>query len=480
MLCLLVVVVIGAGVVYLWSRSQHAPTVHRPPAQQPVFKPVVGDFSGSDDDDPEVTVQQGLVPGFQFKVGGYTLSGSVDDAQSGQPVAGAVVWIDLPPQKGQRTSVSLHTVTDTQGNYQFVHLAIDSYTLVASRYYDEGDGHFYAERVFPSVMLSGNRANLKLSLTPIPIPGKRTVATGQAKNVIMIDLRGFYAASLLSDPLLLSQTQNLRAFLRQSDVAQSVLLPYGWRPLDQYALLTGSYPQWATYDPWPNVVPWGEPDAIDTTFWLTGGRSTHLFGQESIFDVAKSYGMQTNVVAGGDYILSDSTTRSLDLLQQSSSFDANRWLTQTEDAVSQGEQQANGFMLYAELASLAPGSANSSPDAQGDDYQQALLRADQTFGQFLTWLGQEGLLHNTLIVLTTSQAQANHTDADNFYGMGTTGQGSSKETFLALSGPGICAGSVDNTPYSAFGVAPTIMHELGLPAPAEARIAIPFAERRCG
>jgi phosphoglycerol transferase MdoB-like AlkP superfamily enzyme len=108
-----------------------------------------------------------------------------------------------------------------------------------------------------------------------------------------------------------------------------------------------------------------------------------------------------------------------------------------------------------------------------------LLRADQTFGQFLTWLGQQGLLRNSLIVLTTSQAQANHTDADNFYGMGPTGQGSSKETLLALSGPGICGGTVDNTVYSAFGVAPTIMHVIGLPAPAEARLSAPFPERGC-
>src|SRR5207302_6845314 len=130
-----------------------------------------------------------------------------------------------------------------------------------------------------------------------------------------------------------------------------------------------------------------------------------------------------------------------------------------------GAQQANGLLLYSELAPLPQDAGTSSPDAPGDDYQQALLQADTTFGQFLAWLGQEGFLHNTLIALTTSQAQANHTDADNFYGMGSTGQGSSKQTLLALSGPGICSGSVDDAAYSSFIIAPVIMQSIGLPAP---------------
>jgi membrane-anchored protein YejM (alkaline phosphatase superfamily) len=190
--------------------------------------------------------------------------------------------------------------------------------------------------------------------------------------------------------------------------------------------------------------------------------------------------MQTSVVAGGDYILSDATTRNLDLLQRSSSFDANGWLSQVQDAVLSGEQQENGFLLYAELAPLPSSDASSSPDAQGDSYQQALLQADQAFGRLLAWLGQEGLLHNTLIVLTTSQAQANHTDADNFYGMGSTGQGTSKQTILALSGPGTCASSSVNTAaYSSFIIAPAIMQASGLPAPAESRLHSPFQRGRC-
>lgn len=476
--CLLTLTLLGGSLTYIWLRLQRPPAATlQHTVQHPTFKPVVGDVNDPEGDDPDITVQQALVPGFQFHSGGYTLSGHVLDAQSGQAVLDAVVWIDLPVTKGQPTSIPLHAVTDAGGNYQFVHLASGTYTVVASRYYDIGDGHYYAQRIFSPLVLKNNLSGLRLPLTAISAPGRRSIVPGQAKNVILIDLRGFYAASLLDDPLLVNETLNLRAFLRRAYVAGSIWQPYGWRPLDQYALLTGTYPGWATYDPWPHPVPWGAPDNIDTTFWFTGGRAAHLFGQESIFDVARGYGMQTSVVAGADYILSDATTRNVDLLQRSSAFDASHWLMQVEDVVLAGEQQRNGFLLYSELASLSSGDASSSPDALGDGYQQALLQADQTFGRFLAWLGQQGLLHNTLIVLTTSQAQANHTDADNFYGMGSTGQGTSKQTLLALSGPGTCPASIDNA--SSFIIAPRIMHSIGLPAPAEARFPSPFKDWNC-
>ncbi len=477
-----IVLLLAASVIYFVQLPHSAPVAQQhPTSQQPTFQPVIGDVNDPEKDDLDITVQQSLIPGFQFRTGGFTLSGSVTDAATGKPVLGAVVWIDLPVVAGQRTSNALHTVTDSSGVFQFMHLAPDQYTVVASRYYNLGDGCYYAERIFPSVIVAGNRSRLVLPLTAVSAPGKRSLLPGQAKNVIMLDLRGFYASSLLADPLLLDQTQNLRTFLRHAAVSSSVWQPYGWRPLDQYALLTGTYPQWATYDPWPHPVAWGMPDNIDTTFWFTGQRSAHLFGQESIFDVAKGYGMQTSVIAGSDYILSDATTRSVDVLQRSTTFDASNWLTQVQDAVLSGAQQRNGFLLYAELASLPASAASSSPSAPGDDYQQALLQADQTFGQLLSWLAHTGVLQQSLVMLTTSQAQANHTDADNFYGMGSTGQGTSKQTMLALSGPGVCAGSIDDTNYASFIIAPTIMQTIGLPAPSEARLHLPlsFQERNC-
>jgi hypothetical protein len=472
--CCLLIAIVLAGISYTWISLRPAAVNYRRQATPaPAFVPVVGEVNDPEDADPDITVEQPLVPGFQFQHGGFQLSGSVRDAQTGRPVINAVVWINMPVQKGRPTSTALHVVTDASGNYQFTHLATGIYTVAASRYYNVGDGRYYAERIFSAIALTGNRSGLILALMPIPAPGKRSFARDRAKNMILIDLRGFYADSLLDDAMLMNLTPNMQAFLQHSYVLKSVWHPYGWRALDQYALLTGTYPQWATFDTWPNPVPWGAPDAIDTGFWLTGGRSAHLFGQESIFDVAKGFGMQTGVVAGADYILSDATTRNLDLLQRSSSLAADRWLAQMEDIVASGMQQENGFLLYGELAPLAQEEMISSPDAQGDEYQRALLIADQTFGQFIDWMGQQGLLQNTLIALTTSQAQANHTDADNFYGMGATGQGTSKQTLLAVSGPLKCGGTTDNKIYPSFVIAPVLMHALGLPAPAEARVEAP-------
>jgi len=71
----------------------------------------VGDVNDPERDDPDITVQQALVPGFQFRKGGYTLGGRVIDAQTGKSVPGAVVWIDLPVTTGRRSSLALHTVT---------------------------------------------------------------------------------------------------------------------------------------------------------------------------------------------------------------------------------------------------------------------------------------------------------------------------------------------------------------------------------
>ncbi len=203
---------------------------------------------------------------------------------------------------------------------------------------------------------------------------------------------------------------------------------------------------------------------------------------------------------GADYILSDATTRNLDLLQQDSTFAPQAGWHKWRMRSLSGAQQANGFALYGELAPLSADDVNASPDASGDAYQQALLQADQTFGQLLAWLGQQGLLQHTLIALTTSQAQANHTDADNYYGMGAAGQGTSKQTLLALSWPGGCKGtnaaawcliplcnglrptaaqSAEQKGtnaaevYSSFVIAPILMHVMGLPAPAEARLAAP-------
>src|SRR5260370_16763598 len=76
-------------------------------------------------------------------------------------------------------------------------------------------------------------------------------------------------------------------------VATQSWTQYGWSPIDHYQIAVGSYPAWRTPDA-PGKV-WGQPDGLDTNIWYGG---TEVFGQESIFDVAKSYGMSTAGIGG--------------------------------------------------------------------------------------------------------------------------------------------------------------------------------------
>src|SRR5438105_11111761 len=75
---IVVCALLGGSVLYAVLRLQAPPRAHpQQIAQAPIFKPVVGDVNDAqDDDDPDVTVQQSLIPGFQFKQGGYTLAGT--------------------------------------------------------------------------------------------------------------------------------------------------------------------------------------------------------------------------------------------------------------------------------------------------------------------------------------------------------------------------------------------------------------------
>src|SRR2546429_1563992 len=184
---------LGGTLSHSWMPLQRpAAVTPQHTVQLPTFKPVVGDVNDPEGDDPDITLQQALVPGFQFRSGGYTLSGQVLDAQTGQPVLGAVVWIDLPVVEGQRTSIPLHAVTDARGNYQFVHLANGIYTVVTSRYYDIGDGRYYAQRIFSPLVLKGNHSGLMLPLTAISAPGRRSIVAGPGKKTFFL-----YPAGLL-------------------------------------------------------------------------------------------------------------------------------------------------------------------------------------------------------------------------------------------------------------------------------------------
>src|SRR5438105_634126 len=108
-LVLVLLVVVAATAVWklaAWPHSTQA--VVALPTPSPTFVPKVGD---ADDVDDGVTVALGTIPTFQFKSGGYTLSGITVDAHTGKTVGGVSIWITLPPALGQRTAPELRSVS---------------------------------------------------------------------------------------------------------------------------------------------------------------------------------------------------------------------------------------------------------------------------------------------------------------------------------------------------------------------------------
>src|SRR2546421_11034921 len=72
--CLVMVLLLVASLAYAFLRPQKTSNQHpTQTVQQPAFKPVVGDVNDPERDDPDITVQQGLVSGFQFRSGGCTV-----------------------------------------------------------------------------------------------------------------------------------------------------------------------------------------------------------------------------------------------------------------------------------------------------------------------------------------------------------------------------------------------------------------------
>ena len=96
----------------------------------PTFVPKVGDVGDLDDG---ITVALGSIPSFQFKSGGYTLSGLTVDARTRRAVGGVSIWITVPSALGQRTAPELRSVSTVTGAFSFSHLAAGKYPLTASR-----------------------------------------------------------------------------------------------------------------------------------------------------------------------------------------------------------------------------------------------------------------------------------------------------------------------------------------------------------
>ena len=415
---------------------------------------------GDTDDLPNGTIKAkrvGLAPG------AASVSGVVTDASTGSPVANAQVGIS----PGAVGATAQYTTTGSDGSYSFSGIASGTYNLSASRYSLSGTQPFYKDAQQMGVNASTS-ATVNFSLTPIPVPGSRTVPTGRAKNLIIVDYDETYHESWFTDAQSMMNNSPATHQLAQNGViASDTWTQYGWSPIDHYQIAVGSYPAWRTPDA-PGKV-WGQPDGLDTNIWYGG---TENFGQESIFDVAKGYGMSTAVIGGNDYPTGHITDANVDQITLGQNINGvpTQWVTEVENFITAHASNPNGFLLYMPVTEAEGRSVEStSPDSSGSLYQQASGWDDQAYGQLQTWLQQNNYTGNTAVSITADEAQNDHTSFDNFYGVGSTGQGTTRHIPFVFSGPGIVSGQSYATTMGIDDMSTNYMYELGLPAPVDSR-----------
>jgi hypothetical protein len=402
-------------------------------------------------------------PRVRLASGNASVSGVVTDASTGQPVANAQVGIS----DGTVGGSAQYTTTVANGSYSFTGIANGTYNLEADRYTISGTQPFYKDAQKMQVSIGGN-ATVNFSLTPIPIPGSRSVPAGRAKNLIIVDFDETYYDSWFTDTQSMANNSPATHQLAQKGVVGSEeWTQYGWSPIDHYQVAVGSYPAWRSPDA-PSKV-WGQPDGLDTNIWYSG---TEVFGQESIFDVAKSHGMSTAVIGGNDYPTGHITDANVDQISLGQNINGvpTQWDTEVENFITSHASNANGFLVYMPVTEAEGSSVeNTSPDTSGSLYQQASSWDDQALGQLYSWLQQNNYTSDTAISITSDEAENDHTNYDNFYGAGSTGMGSTRHVPFVFAGPGVVSGQTYSPVMGIDDLSANYMYELGLPAPIDSR-----------
>jgi len=402
---------------------------------------------------------------FGLAAGNASITGVVKDASTGSPVANAQVGISA----GQVGSTAQYTTTGSDGSYSFSGIASGTYNLSAWRYTINGTQPMYKDAQQVGINVSSSQA-ANFNLTPVAVPGSRSVPAGRAKNLIIADYDETYHESWFSDAQSMVNNSPATHQLAQNGVlATETWTQYGWSPIDHYQIAVGSYPAWRTPDA-PGKV-WGQPDGLDTNIWYGG---TEQFGQESIFDVAKSYGMNTAVIGGNDYPTGHITDSNVDqiTLGQNIKGVPTQWVTEVENFITAHASNPNGFLIYMPITEAEGRSVEStSPDDSSSQglYQQASSWDDQAFGQLRTWLQQNNYTGNMAVSITADEAQNDHTSFDNFYGLGSTGQGTTRHVPFVFSGPGIVSRQTYGTNMGIDDMSVNYMFALGLPAPVDSR-----------
>jgi hypothetical protein len=147
-----------------------------------------------------------------------------------------------------------------------------------------------------------------------------------------------------------------------------------------------------------------------------------------------------------------------------------QWVTEVQNFITANASNPNGFLVYMPVTEAEGLSVEStSPDSSGSLYQQASSWDDQAFGQLDTWLQQNNYTSNTVISITSDEAQNDHTSYDNFYGLGSTGMGTTRHVPFVLSGPGIVSGQTYAGQVGVDDLSANYMYALGLSAPVDSR-----------
>jgi carboxypeptidase family protein len=415
---------------------------------------------GDTDDLPNSSLRS---PRLSLATGSSTVSGVVKDAATGSPVANAQVGISTGTVGGG----AQYTTTASDGSYSFSGIANDTYNLEANRYTISGTQPFYKDAQQMQVTVSGS-ATVNFRLTSIPVPGSRTIPAGRAKNLIIVDYDETYHESWFTDTQSMANNSPATHQLAQNGVvASETWTQYGWSPIDHYQIAVGSYPAWRTPDAPAKV--WGQPDGLDTNIWYSG---TEVFGQESIFDVAKSYGMSTAVIGGNDYPTGHITDANVDQITLGKNINGvpTQWVTEVQNFITANANNPNGFLIYMPVTEAEGRSVEStSPDSSGGLYQQASSWDDQAFSQLNTWLRQNNYTSNTDVSITSDEAENDHTSFDNFYGLGSTGMGTTRHVPFVLAGPGIVSGQSYSATMGIDDMSANYTYALGLPAPVDSR-----------
>ncbi len=474
--------VIALAVLVLAQVMVNSGAVQARPGGRAVF-----DVAGDKDDLPNLPANP--ITCSRATTGQGVVTGTITDVGTGQPIANAYVGIS----PGTVNSFGCYTTTDANGSFTFKKLNAGTYNLSSSRWTVSGTNPLYRDSIVRQIPVGTGTVTVNLSLTPLQAPGYRIIGNANATNLIVMDMDETYYNAWFTDYNSVANpsiTPNVHNIASAGVNAIEEWTQYGYSPIDHYQMATGAYPSWRTPD--APAAYWTQPNPnLDVNLWYSGSSTkAEEFGQESIFDVAKSYGMNTAVIGGNDYPSGHITDANINEINLNSSNPCNApygEIVQMENFIKSSLSNPNGFLLYSPLTQAegfntentspdAPAQVSSCASANGWTYAQASIWDDQAFGHLLNFLkttkqGNTPLFQNTAIVVTADEAENDLTNYDNFYPTqpGEPGLGTTRHTPFVFEGPNVFNGMTYKKQMRVDDLSVNAMAELGLPAPYDTR-----------